>query len=228
MLCARSGSCHYVFSVFPHPDRREVLDALKQKPQSRDLKFMQNVTSCAGVASSDRYYFLNNVTSYSVSDSTCTTYFAQTSAGQAACLRMVANITSVFADVRLVGVSELRGFDSDYDVLAAIVSSCYDDANYIWWAKGASYVLLVDLLSKASEELVLCSALTHAQLVTGGGLYAACNVSGTSTTSEMITRHSAVSNEISVGLTRLASYINRGIANTGGWDVASSIGKLSF
>ncbi|KAK3795911.1 hypothetical protein RRG08_040706 [Elysia crispata] len=204
-------------------NRRDVLDALKQTLQSRDLQYMFNVTSCAGVASAERDYFLNNVTSASVSDSTCLTYFSQRTTSYAACLRMVAKITSTFDDVKLVGMSELSDFNSDYDELVPVVSSCYDDARYIWWAMGASYVLLLDLLLKVSEEIVLCSALTNNLLVASGGAYASCDVSGTSTTSELATRHSALCSELTVGLTKLISYINRGITDSGGWDVTASI-----
>ena len=209
-------------------DRRDVLDALKQTLQSRDLQYMFNVTSCAGVASAERDYFLNNVTSASVSDSTCLTYFYQRTTSYAACLRMVAKITSTFDDVKLVGMSELSDFNSDYDELVPVVSSCYDDARYIWWAMGASYVLLLDLLLKVSEEIVLCSALTNNLLVASGGAYASCDVSGTSTTSELATRHSALCSELTVGLTKLISYINRGITDSGGWDVTASIGEKFY
>ncbi|GFR83362.1 atrial natriuretic peptide receptor 2 [Elysia marginata] len=204
-------------------DRRSVLDALEQTLQSRDLQYMHNVTSCAGVSSSERDYFLNNVTSYSINEVTCLTYFSQTTASYAACLRMIANMTAVFNDVRLVGVAELGGFNSDFDVLATIVSSCYDDARYIWWAKAASYVLLLDILSKVSEELVLCSALTTGRLVASGGVYASCNVSGSSTTAELTTRHGQVCSELTVGLARIVYYINRGITGSDGWDISSSI-----
>ncbi|GFO05798.1 hypothetical protein PoB_003230300 [Plakobranchus ocellatus] len=197
---------------------------LEQAASTQDLNYLRNITACSGTASSDRDYFLNNVTYFAVSSATCLTYFYHTE-GYDDCLRIINNITSVFIDVKLVGVAELTAFNDDFQALETIVTSCYDEATYLWWALASAYVLLIDILPKVSEELILCTALTHAQLVSSGGEYASCDVSQTSSTAELTSRHAELCGELNTHLYRLVYYIGRGLANSANWDIPASTGR---
>lgn len=193
------------------------LAVFKRALKSRNYNFIMALTSCSAAAPSGREWLTNKTKVENISDASCRQNFHHPSS-YVACVSMVRNVSRMFTNVTKVGVSTIREYVHSVDSATSSLYDCCDHAHYLWWSSGASYSLLLQILSGLSEELLLCSVLLNRVQ------RQACDLPVASSLQEFASRHSTVVKELISYLSRLVWFPDRHLIESSGWNLTAIMG----